>query len=316
MRRELRLDSRGDSDRNPAARLSLVAQPVSMVAALQAASRAALDQVTHNRPLIATDKPEALHQVRVGLRHLDAAIRFFSAHIPRSRRALLARELKWFGRKLSRAREIDVFLAEVIARIPPEKNLGSDIAAVELLCRREREREYARVRKVLASRRFHAFILTVEKELVEEESLLSSSASNSCQAAAAAGLMRMKRKLGEGRDIDALGRDRLHKFRLRSKRMRYAIEFVAPLFDRRTAKLARRMSDLLRRLQNELGTVTDRTAHAQLVETLQKSKSSGADKIAWKKIKRLLFARCREEKAASLKRAQKAYRKFAKIELH
>jgi CHAD domain-containing protein len=317
VKRETRLEAADNDCRDPAARLHPTARPATMIAALQAASRAALDQIIWNRPRIAVDDPEALHQIRVGFRHLDAAIRFFAANIPKHERALLARELKWLGRRLSRAREIDVFLEEVISRLPCGRRAEPDIAAVERLCRREQKREYARVRRVLASGRFQDFASAIESSLIDGKDLLSHPHASSDQAAS--GLMEMKRRLRKGRHVDVLRRDDLHKLRLRVKRMRYATGFVVPLLDRRNTKPARRMSELLKRLQNELGAITDQKAHKDFFKELREcgSSRSAADggEIDWRGVERFLFAGRRKAKAVSLKRAKKIYRKLEEIEL-
>lgn len=316
MKREMRREC-ADHDGVPTARSHPGARPATMVAVLQAASRAALDQIMRHRSRVAVDDPEALHRVRVGFRHLDAVIRFFAANIPKSERASLARELKWFGRRLSRAREIDVFLEDVIAGVPGRKRIGPDIAALERLCRREQEREYARIRAVLASGRLQDFAATIERRLIEGKTLISRPDAASCQAVA--GVMDMMRKLRQGRHVDVLSRDDLHKFRLRVKRMRYAIGFVAPLLNGENGKHARHMSELLRLLQNELGAITDRKAHKDFFKELRKSGSSrsaaGDGRIDWRDVRRVLFAGRRKANAASLKRAKKIYRKFEEIEL-
>jgi CHAD domain-containing protein len=317
VKRETRFESGENDCRDPAARLHPPARLVTMTAVLRTASRAALDQIMRHRFRIAMDDPEALHQVRVGFRHLDAAIRFFVASISKSECVSLARELKWFGRKLSRAREIDVFLEDVISRAPRGKRGGPDIAALELLCRREQEHEYAHVRRVLASGRFQDFASAIEGGLIEGRALLPGPHDSSDQAAAR--LMDMKRTLRKGRHIDTLRRDDLHKLRLRVKRLRYAIGFVAPLLNRKNTKPARHMSELLRRLQNELGATTDQKAHKDFFEELRECGSSrfaaGDDEIDWRDVKHLLFRGHRKAKATSLKRAKKIYREFEEIAL-
>lgn len=317
MKRATRLESGGHERRIAAARSHSSTRPATMIAALRVASRAALDQIIRHRTRIAVADPEALHQVRVGFRHLDAAIRFFAAGIPKSERASLARELKWFGRRLSRAREIDVFLEDVISGLPRDKRTGPDIDALERLCRQEQKREYARIRAVLASSRLQDFIAASEECLIDGKNLLFRSQVHSCQAVA--GLMKMKRKLRKGRRVDALRHHDLHKVRLRVKRMRYAIGFVAPLLDRRNSKLARRMSELLRRLQNELGAVTDQKAHRDFFRKLRACSSSrfagGDSKIDWRNVGRALFAGRRKANEASLKHAKRTYREFEEIEL-
>lgn len=265
---------------------------------------------------LSSKNPEALHQVRVGLRYLDTAIRFFSDNLPKEKRAVIAEELKGFSQALSRAREVDVFLNEVICRLSRHDRLKPDIAMIERLCRFQQKREYNRVRKTLASRRFLKLLSVVQNAMAGGKDLLRQETGDPRRAATKR-LKKAKTTLRDGRHLDDLGRHRLHHFRLRIKRMRYAIGFVEPLFEDNDAPVLQRAGKLLKRMQDELGTVTDRHAHGDLLKALRHSavRPNGVGRIDWGKAKRVLFDTQHKTEEAAFKRAGKTYRKFAKIEL-
>lgn len=74
----------------------------------------AVRQVLTHRSKIAKTAPEELHEVRVGLRKLDTAIRLFSRSIPERKRELITKELRWLRGELSSARNLDVFSADIL----------------------------------------------------------------------------------------------------------------------------------------------------------------------------------------------------------
>ena len=62
-----------------------------------------------------------------------------------------------------------------------------------------------------------------------------------------------------GRRIEELNLRRLHKLRLRGKRMRYTIEFAKGLYDKESKhkRIERTLKDLAENLQSALGTLND-----------------------------------------------------------
>jgi inorganic triphosphatase YgiF len=101
-------------------------------------------------------EPEGVHQMRVGLRRLRAAMSLFSQVLPRQRSEKIKPELKWLTKELAPAREIDVFVKEKISRatrdVTPRR--GGKEVEKEFVTRRAEALE--RARKAVNSERGRA----------------------------------------------------------------------------------------------------------------------------------------------------------------
>ncbi|MFN3884879.1 MAG: CHAD domain-containing protein, partial [Rhodocyclaceae bacterium] len=244
------------------------AKPVALAAemppqeAFRAIALACLDQLQRNHALVLTnDDPEYIHQMRVALRRLRAALRLFRPVLPTdftARLLPLARELM---RPLGKARDVDVLLAEiahpVLAALPDEPRLAALVGVIT-------ERRHAvrqEVLRLLGAPRYGVIVL----------SLLASvhgiSAPARAQAVATDGLpaslpefaherlRRLRRQvLALARDADAAKPETLHALRIGIKRLRYALEFFAPLSAKK--KTARHLEHLAA-LQETLGQIND-----------------------------------------------------------
>jgi triphosphatase len=76
--------------------------------------RAGLRHMAANVVLILGQDGNALHQMRVALRRLRAAISLFSAVVADDRAEAIKTELRWLARELGPARDLDTLLVEVI----------------------------------------------------------------------------------------------------------------------------------------------------------------------------------------------------------
>jgi triphosphatase len=92
------------------------AEPVNLSAAMcsmeafQEIARACLVQVTANDELLRRiRRPEAIHQLRIGLRRLRTATSIFKIMVADDERETIETELKWLTGELDPARDIDVF---------------------------------------------------------------------------------------------------------------------------------------------------------------------------------------------------------------
>jgi len=74
-----------------------------------------LRQIIANEPAMCAGHAEALHQMRIGLRRLRAAIAIFDDVIADDDLKKVKAELKWITRELGPARDLDVFAADVLA---------------------------------------------------------------------------------------------------------------------------------------------------------------------------------------------------------
>src|SRR5262249_192235 len=83
--------------------------------AFKAIGLACLKQVIDNVPALLAEDPEGVHQMRVGLRRLRAAMSLFADVLQDPQSAALKEELKWLTGELGPAREPDVLVTRGVA---------------------------------------------------------------------------------------------------------------------------------------------------------------------------------------------------------
>ena len=93
-----------------------IPQGTTSAAAFRLIGRSCLHQLVANEPLMCAGNPEALHQMRIGLRRLRAAVSVFSEIVADDDIAAIKRELNWVGTLLGKARDIDVLIGEAVDR--------------------------------------------------------------------------------------------------------------------------------------------------------------------------------------------------------
>lgn len=88
---------------------------VSAREAFKAIGLACLKQVINNEPALLGGDPEGVHQMRVGIRRLRAAMSLFGVLLRDPQTAAIKNELKWLAGELGPARELEVLLNRVVA---------------------------------------------------------------------------------------------------------------------------------------------------------------------------------------------------------
>lgn len=220
--------------------------------AFRSVAASCIAQLQLNELGMEEDDPEFIHQMRVALRRLRSALRIFRPVLPADFIETAVPQIRSLARALGRARDRDVLAQEVLA--PVRASFPGD-ARIEALCAAtEKERGNARgkARAALAAPEHARFILSFTAMLhapvdaVFEEPL---------EAFAARRIGRLHKKacgLAEAaRDLDV---GALHALRVGTKRLRYAIEFFAPLY---RAKDVRPAHGALTALQDTLGALND-----------------------------------------------------------
>ena len=76
-----------------------------------------MEQVIDNEPARIKGDAEGVHQIRVGLRRLRAAMSLFAALLHDSQTARVKAELKWLAGELAPARELEL----LVQRVAPMK---------------------------------------------------------------------------------------------------------------------------------------------------------------------------------------------------
>ncbi len=220
------------------------------------------DVILYWAPLAAAREGiEPVHQMRVALRRLRAGLSVFRRAVDGPDVAAVAAEARDLARLLGPARDWDVFCAETGAAVVDA--FAEDRAVTKLLAAAERKRRdaYAALAGFLDSAAFRRFgirlALLAGGEAWQAALTPEQQAMLAADTAAFAGQVlqrRLKRLLKAGEDIATLDTPALHALRLDGKRLRYAAEMFAPLFDR---KDTRRFVKRLTALQERLGTLND-----------------------------------------------------------
>jgi triphosphatase len=292
-------------------------------AVFQAIARACLRQIIVNQTLARDGDSEGLHQTRVGLRRLRAAISLFGSMLPDPQSGTVKRELKWITRELGPARELDVFIKKVMPAIAG-KSHQPGIATLTRDLRRRRREALNRSRAAIASERFRALILDsaawIETgDWTNNADDLVRALRDQPIATAAVGEMNRRRKKILKRGARLIDLDPLHRHRIRieAKKLRYACQFLGGIFfGKKTARQRKELLSALEQLQDTLGDLNDISVHERLTEQLaivledsgrRKQHSPNKAFAAGR-----LFGREEARIASVLQDAVRAYARFAK----
>jgi inorganic triphosphatase YgiF len=221
-------------------------------------------------PAERSEDPEGVHQMRVAIRRLRSALRLFDAWLPVRTAQALAEELRWLGRELGRARDLDVFALELLGPIAKSRPEDEGLAALHAATESARAEAHTSVSTALRSQRYALFVLRLGR-FVEgtplrrgQLAVLHAPARRAIRPLLYQRAEHMQR-LGER--LDQLSALELHRLRIRTKRLRYAIELVGPLFGEKEAtRCARRLAEL----QDALGHLNDLASADALLAQLRK----------------------------------------------
>jgi CHAD domain-containing protein len=208
---------------------------------------------------------EELHDMRVATRRTRAALSLFEDVLPvRSRHVRM--ELGWLADALGAVRDLDVQLerlAEWTADVPDDE--GFALADLATLLGRQREEARRALLVCLDSARYERLVASFTSVLRQGPSRRSAAARApagvvvpdliEARHRSATKAARRARRSGDAADF--------HSTRIRLKRLRYALEFVSEIYERRSAKYLRHVV----KLQDALGLMQDaRVAAARLRE--------------------------------------------------
>ena len=209
------------------------------------------------------DDPEYVHQARIALRRMRSALKLFAPLLPQDFVEAYGDVWKTLAGALGEARNWDVFIAEIL---PPLANTFPGLRDIGRLRRAGKQRsttarqsvkalfvspEYARV--LLA---FTALVLALPEDAgtTLKDFALQRLEAHVGKARRLAG--RLKKMDGEAR----------HALRIQLKKLRYTLEFFAPLWPQQQT---RPYLAALAQLQEELGRINDHiTARTLIAEVL------------------------------------------------
>ena len=233
-------------------------------AAFRQIARDCLVQIAGNAELLRTTRSARLvHQTRVGVRRLRAALSIFRPILDAEGHARAKAESKWLAGELDAARDIDVFADAFFGR--PEETAFEDanLAALHQRLLEAQAKAHEQAARAVQSQRFSALLLDLSawieagawSELKDPDVAKVRAAPISAFGAARLEHMR-KSVLKRGRHFKRLDAEGRHQLRLKAKKLRYAAEFFAGAFGGPAAR-RRRFVEAAKTLQDRLGELND-----------------------------------------------------------
>jgi inorganic triphosphatase YgiF len=260
------------NDRDATAKADPIALPPGLTTreAFRAIGYSCLKQVIDNKPALFNGDPEGVHQMRVGLRRLRSAISLFADIVDGPQTDTIKQDLKWLTDELGPARELEVFIAKVItpAQQHPKRWRGLSRISHDFVHRRAAAVEQAQ--EVVRSERFRCLMLDVASWLeigewtAPDDDLVRERGDMPIETSAPAQLtLRWKKIRKKGRNLAKLDPRSRHKLRIQAKKMRYALDFYASIFEGSTRR-RETFRSALKDMQDCLGELNDITVHRDL----------------------------------------------------
>jgi len=213
--------------------------------------------------VLKSNRPIGIHQTRVALRRLRAAIGLFRGAVDDPALHALSAEAGWLAGECGPARDLHVFLTETAPDAPDVvKRVGGRL-----------KREHtARARSALSGARFATFDHALAA-FVEGAPALPTAPPTGGRLddfAAAALEKRHDKVVRRGHKIASLDSEGRHRLRIACKKLRYAAGFLQPAFKRRgfDSKAAAAYIEATARLQNALGALNDRAVAGKVIDDL------------------------------------------------
>ncbi|CAL8480813.1 CHAD domain-containing protein [Caballeronia sp. S22] len=247
--------------------------------AFRAIARNCLAQIHGNeRGVVFGQDPSSVHQMRVGLRRLRSALDLFAPVIPAP--TDFDSELRWIAGELGQARDWKVLAGATLKKAFGSAADDADATAVQhaaqAIATENRKAAVAAVNSVRYTRLIIQFTLWINlkgwrtnqsKEFLDTlDKPITGFASETLKR-------RHKKLLKRGDGLAELDDETRHRARIAAKKVRYATEFFASLFDRRAVK---HYINALSDLQDDLGWRNDVVVASGLLRSLGETKPETA----------------------------------------
>ncbi|HMC48649.1 MAG TPA: CHAD domain-containing protein [Caballeronia sp.] len=258
-----------------------------------------LAQVGGNAPAIRARDSRGIHQIRVGLRRLQMALKSFGEYADTPALKTLGKRGRSLANVFGPARDLDVFADELLPRLDLKFSGHESFIALQLALRHARGEAWDDALAEILNPEFGAFlndVAAVAETLPHNDTRIGKFSGLALDELYSQ--VRKRRKRAH-RVYDA----RTHKLRIALKKLRYAAEFFAPLYSqKRAAKYIRTMKLLL----NELGDTNDAHGVGELMRRL-----GDAPELSFAKGAIAGWYAAKEKRLAT--RALKSWRKFKRL---
>jgi len=230
--------------------------------AFQAIARSCVGQLLVNQDcLIETHAPEAVHQMRVALRRLRSAMSVFKGFLDTPQTLALREEMRWLLGHLGAARDIDVFIGEILDPLADVYGDEPGFLALRNDFIAQKQVSYDIAMQIMSMPRFTQLMLALgnwteggdwrHSDDPERRAHLDRPARDLARAILDKRDRTVIKRLKHLAKLDPQTR---HMARIEVKKLRYAVEFFASLFP---ARKSRRLTEALAELQDGLGLLND-----------------------------------------------------------
>ncbi len=221
-------------------------------------------------PLVRSDAPDAVHEMRVATRRLRSALATFRPLLRRDLTDPLREELKWVAGLLGEVRDAEVMherLSTLLAAEDPAVVAGTAGARVDRVLRERYDRAHTSCVDAMTSQRYVA-LLDRLNELIGQPAWAEGARelpSSVLTDRVKHDWKRLKQRVEEVEGTEGAERTRcLHEVRKAAKRVRYAAEPLVPQHGR----AAKRFVKATERVQSVLGDHQDSVVTQQELRTL------------------------------------------------
>jgi inorganic triphosphatase YgiF len=198
-----------------------------------------------NEPLVIEHRtPEALHQSRVAMRRLRAALTLFRTAVTDAQFGHIKDELRWFTGQLGDARNLDVYLKRDLPDAERER------------LKHRRELAYDEVVTAMNSPRLRSLMIDLVAWIALGEWRGRDPARMPLEPYANRRIDRLWHKVSAAGDLADMDEDERHQLRIRIKKLRYALEFVEQLHAHETQR-QKKFGKAVEDLQESLGELND-----------------------------------------------------------
>jgi len=272
--------------------------------------RSILSHIMANLAAARAGDVEGVHQLRIAIRRMRAALVLFRPLLQRETAAGLGAELRRAGQVLGHARDWDVFLPGTLTAAAKHAAQPDWLDLLRTQAELRRAAAHSDLRQELDGPAFTGLLLGIAgwiEDGAADSAVLGDERLRHPVAEIGPELIgRLARKVASrGRHHDDASDKALHELRKSIKKLRYGFEFFAPLFP---GKRVRAAVDACKDLQDLLGHINDAAVTPDLARTLTKGRTELAPAVgalaAW--------AEKRSQKAR--RRVPKAWRKLRETE--
>lgn len=237
--------------------------------AFQAIVRNCIEQIQGNEAgVVRCQDIEFLHQMRIGVRRLDAAFALFADLLQPP--PAITHELQWLMDQLGPVRDWDVFIASTLPQVAEAIPAPGPLNSLSDAARKQSGALHAQASAAASSVRYAKLLSALESWVGQRGWRADVTAKGKARlkmgVAGFAGALleqEQQRLLRRGRKLEDADPARRHRLRIAAKRTRYAAEFFASLYP---GKRVRPYVKALAGVQERLGWLNDATVAQRLLD--------------------------------------------------